>query len=338
MLNSLSIRGFSVGWRYLIGLSLFMLEASLMAQRPADRGGEGADATGGIELIVLGIAQDGGYPQTGCRKACCKLVWAEPERRRFVASIGLVDRATNERWLVDCTPDFRDQLRLFDTLARADQSSPGLNGILLTHAHIGHYTGLMHLGHEAMGAQRVPVFAMPRMSRFLRTQGPWSQLVEKQNIQIHEIEANRSFQLNPRIEVTPIPVPHRDEFSETVAFLIRTPGRRVLYLPDIDKWSRWDHSIEAMLDRVDLAFIDGTFFENGEIPGRDMSTIPHPFVQESIQAFAGLDEEARKRVRFIHLNHTNPALRTDDLARQTIQRAGMGVAEQGEIYELLHGN
>ena len=343
MLRTDSFCPVRAGGRMLVLLGLWFLADIGFAQRPEGpsvewRTGTGTGTEKGkIELVVLGIAQDGGYPQSGCGKPCCRLAWDEPERRRFVASIGLVDHATGERWLVDCTPDFRDQLRLFDRMVPPD-ASPGLAGILLTHAHIGHYTGLMHLGHEAMGAHSVPVFAMPRMARFLKTNGPWRQLVDKRNIQLRDIQANRPFRLNDRIEVTPLPVPHRDEYSETVAFLIRTPGRRVLYLPDIDKWSRWDRSIETMLRDVDLAFVDGTFFEGGEIPGRDMSEIPHPFVQESILAFAGLDEAVRNRVRFIHLNHTNPALRPDHPARRAIRRAGMGVAEQGETYELFPVN
>ncbi len=287
----------------------------------------------GIQLIVLGIAQDGGYPQAGCRKPCCQVAWQDSSRRRFVASIAIVDHTTGQRWLFDCTPDFRDQLELLNRIAPTE-ATLGLDGILLTHAHIGHYTGLMHLGHEAMGASDVPVYAMPRMREFLANNGPWGQLVTKRNIAIRPLEAGQPVKLNERIEVTPLLVPHRDEYSETVAFHIKTPGRSVLYLPDIDKWSRWDSSIEDWIAKVDLAFIDGTFFENGEIPGRDMADIPHPFVAESIQRFSVLDESTRKRVRFIHLNHTNPAIRPDDPARRSIQQAGMAVAEQGDIFDL----
>ena len=294
---------------------------------------DGDRAKSGIQLVVLGIAQDGGYPQAGCQKPCCQVAWQDRSRRRFVASIAIIDHTTGQRWLFDCTPDFRDQLELLNRIAPTE-ATLGLDGILLTHAHVGHYTGLMHLGHEAMGARDVPVFAMPRMREFLANNGPWSQLVTRKNIAIQPLEAGQSVQLNERIEVTPLLVPHRDEYSETVAFLIATPNRNVLYLPDIDKWSRWDQSIEDWIARVDLAFVDGTFFENGEIPGRDMTDIPHPFVAESIQRFSVLDEATRKRVRFIHLNHTNPAIRPDDPARRAIQQAGMAVAEQGDIFDL----
>ena len=283
-----------------------------------------------VSLVVLGIAQDGGFPQSGCRKSCCQSVWGDASLRRWVSCVAIVDHQTGQRWLFDCTPDFREQLRLLDRLVSVDDS-PGLAGIFLTHAHIGHYTGLMHLGHEAMGTKKIPVYAMPRMEMFLENHGPWSQLVAKQNILLKPLQSGKSIRLNQRITVTPFQVPHRDEYSETVGFRIQTPNRSAVYLPDIDKWSKWTQSIEKLVTSVDLAYLDGTFFENGEIPGRDMAQIPHPFVQETIQQFAALDESQRKKVRFIHLNHTNPALRDDSAAQQRIKRAGMRVASQGEI-------
>ena len=290
-----------------------------------------------VSLVVLGIAQDGGYPQTGCRKPCCQAVWKDSSLRRWVSCVAVVDHSTGQRWLLDCTPDFRDQLRLLDSLVAVDDS-PGLSGIFLTHAHIGHYTGLMHVGHEAMGAKKIPVYVMPQMEKFLTNHGPWSQLVSKQNIVLHPLQADRAIRLNERITVTPFQVPHRDEYSETVGFRIDTDERSAVYLPDIDKWSKWNRSIEELVDSVDLAYLDGTFFENGEIPGRDMAQIPHPFVEETIRQFAALDESQRKKVRFIHLNHTNPALRRKSPARTQIKRAGMHVAVQGEMIVLQSGD
>ena len=314
----------------LFEVALLCLPHSLLARNESS--GTPANREG-VSLAVLGIAQDGGYPQSGCRKPCCQDVWQDHRLRRSVSCVAVVDHQTGERWMFDCTPDFRDQLKLLDTLVAVDES-PGLAGIFLTHAHIGHYTGLMHVGHEAMGAKQIPVYAMPRMEKFLTNHGPWSQLVSKQNILLQPMRADQPIRLNERVTVTPFHVPHRDEYSETVGFRIDTPGRSAIYLPDIDKWSKWDRSIEELVESVDVAYLDGTFFENGEIPGRDMAQIPHPFVEETIRHFAALDESQRNKVRFIHLNHTNPALRSDSSARQQIRRAGMRVAVQGEMVDL----
>ena len=282
--------------------------------------------------VVLGTAQDGGYPQAGCKKECCRGLWGDVTKRRDVASLGIVDPLTNQRWFIECTPSFPRQVR------RLDEAYPKLtgklDGILLTHAHIGHYAGLIHLGREVMGAKSVPVHAMPRMEKFLRTQGPWSQLVGLKNIRLSPMRDGRAFGLNKRLRVTPFLVPHRDEFSETVGFQIEGPKQKILWLPDIDKWGKWKTPLEKVLKEVDVAYLDGTFFANGELPGRDMSKIPHPFIAETMHRLKDQPASVRAKVRFIHLNHTNPAHHSDGFAAKQIRKAGMQVAEQGERVEL----
>ncbi len=295
-------------------------------------------------IAVLGIAQDAGYPQAACRKPCCERAWLDPSARRFVASLAIIDPATGERWIVDATPDLKEQLHLLDEIApprsdneRALHSQPLLAGVLLTHAHIGHYTGLQDLGREVTGARDVPVYAMPRMRAFLTDNAPWSQLVTLHNIDLRELDADTAIALNERITITPITVPHRDEFSETVAFRIEGPGRSVLYLPDIDRWTQWDeqgHRLEDELARVDAAYLDATFFSGDELGGRDMSQIPHPTARTTMDRLADLPERERAKVRFIHLNHTNPLLDPDSDAAQEVARRGFSVAEQGECFQL----
>jgi pyrroloquinoline quinone biosynthesis protein B len=209
-------------------------------------------------------------------------------------------------------------------------ASPGLDGILLTHAHVGHYTGLVQLGREGMGSHGMPVYAMPRMRKFLETSGPWEQLVRLGNIELRPLEAGRPLSLSDRISVTPLPVPHRDEYSETVGYLIEGPHRSVLYLPDIDKWGRWGTPLEEALSKASVAYLDGTFYGDGEIPGRDMSEIPHPFMIETLSRLARMPAAERAKVRFIHLNHTNPALDPKGEAARKVKSAGARVAVEGE--------
>ncbi|MEM8906915.1 MAG: MBL fold metallo-hydrolase, partial [Bacteroidota bacterium] len=222
--------------------------------------------------------------------------------------------------------DFKDQHH--QLIYPPQQTSRSLAGVLLTHAHIGHYTGLMHLGREAMGAQSVPVYAMPRLVHYLQNNGPWSQLVDLQNIQLKTLQANHPVQLNEHLQFTPILVPHRDEFSETVGFLLEGQRKRALFIPDIDKWQLWDHDIRTYIQQVDYAFLDGTFFENGEIPGRDISEIPHPFIEESLQLLADLPASERAKVHFIHFNHTNPILQPNSTAKAKVLSQGFRIAEE----------
>ncbi len=89
--------------------------------------------------LVLGTAQDGGYPQAGCKRACCQAAWEEPHRRCHVVCLAIVDPESNHRWIIECTPDFREQWRMLEQLT-PEMKKP-LDGIFVTHAHVGHYAG-----------------------------------------------------------------------------------------------------------------------------------------------------------------------------------------------------
>jgi pyrroloquinoline quinone biosynthesis protein B len=280
-------------------------------------------------VVVLGVGQDGGYPQAGTKEDAA---WEAVARRRLPVSLGIVDPVSGERWMMEATPAFPEQLRLLDQVAPAD-GVPGLAGILITHAHVGHYTGLIHLGREIIGARQVPVYAMPQMATFLQTNGPWDQLVRLENIALRPLTHGVRTPLNDRIAVTPLLVPHRDEYSETVGFLIHGPSQTIFFLPDIDKWEQWDARgtrIEDVIAGVDVAYLDATFFSDGEIPGRAMAEIPHPFVEESLARFAELPAAERSKIRFIHINRTNPVGWPDTPERAQVEAAGFRVADQGE--------
>ncbi|MBX7249160.1 MAG: hypothetical protein K1X35_08990 [Caulobacteraceae bacterium] len=283
-----------------------------------------------VELVVLGTAQDGGAPQIGHDE---DPAWKDPALRRTATSLGLVDRTTNRRWLFEASPDVRDQLYRFDQVAPGATKAPGLDGVFLTHAHMGHYVGLMFFGHESMGAKDLPVYAMPRMAEYLTANGPWSQLVRYNNIRLTPLADRQPVDLGSSITVTPIAVPHRQEFSEVVGFRIDGPGKKVLFIPDIDSWEQWDAlgtRIEDEIARVDVAYLDATFYADGELPGRDMSKIPHPLIRHSMDRFAALPASERAKVRFIHLNHTNPARFPGSEARRAIEAGGFRVAEEME--------
>lgn len=284
-------------------------------------------------VVVLGIAQDGGVPQAGTKQ---HPAWSDPGTRRLAVSLALVDPESSERWLFEATPDLREQLHRLDTVFPV-ATTPGLAGVFLTHAHMGHYTGLMFLGHESMGAQGVPVYVMPQMHGFLSSNGPWDQMVRYGNIELRPVASAIPVRINERLTVTPFLVPHRQEYTEVVGFRVESPRRSLLFIPDIDSWEEFDEMgirIEDLITSVDVAYLDATFFANGEIPGRDMSAFPHPFITRSMDRFSSLPEDQRAKIRFIHLNHTNPALQPESEARLTIERNGFRVAEEMERLDL----
>ena len=285
-------------------------------------------------IVVLGITQDGGYPHAGCQRDCCSSLFASRQKGAMVSCLGLVDPETNQRWIFDCTPDFPQQLALLDKQQPRSDGHALLDGVFLTHAHIGHYSGLIHLGREVIGADSVPVHAMPRMKQFLSTNGPWDQLVKLENITLVDMHADQVIRLNDRIEVVPIVVPHRDEYSETVGFRIVGPNKSILFVPDIDKWEKWDLYIEALVEEVERSYLDGTFYSESELPNRSIEEIPHPLISESIKKFIKMPDRVRDSIHFIHLNHTNPALRKSTPAYKSLRRAGMHIAREMDIFRL----
>ncbi len=290
-------------------------------------------ARSSVYLLVLGTLQDGGAPHIGCIKPCCKELFNYPDSNKKVVSLGIIDEVNKKDFIFEATPDFPVQLkRLINASNLNTKQTP--DGIFLTHAHIGHYTGLMYLGKEAMNSKNVPVYAMPLMKRFLEQNGPWSQLVNLHNISLEEVQKDQTITLTSTLKVRPIIVPHRDEYSETVGYIIEGPKKRVLFIPDIDKWEKWDLDIIEMISKVDYAFLDGTFYDGNEIQSRNMAEIPHPFIIESMEKFKNLKKEEKNKIYFIHLNHTNPALDPGSKESKIILEKGFNIARFGDIFKL----
>jgi len=172
------------------------------------------------------------------------------------------------------------------------------------------------------------------MASFLGSNGPWSLLFDGGYARPEVLQPGQTLELAEDLSVTAIQVPHRDEFTDTVAFLIRGPERSVLYLPDIDKWERWDRRLEDVIAGVDVALVDGTFYGPAELPGRDMSQVPHPFIVETLARIAPLPEAERAKVVFTHLNHSNPATDPTSDAAAAVRAAGSSVLDDGDRIRL----
>ncbi len=306
-----------------------------------------------VELVVLGIGQDAGAPQIGNPN---DPAWTDPSKKLWATSLALIDHENGKRYLFEATPDIREQIQYLDEYFPGENKKGlGIDGIFLTHAHIGHYAGLMFLGRESAGTSGVPVYAMPRMKGFLENNGPWSQMVELGNIKLNSyrdpITFNLPIELSGEIIITPFLVPHRDEYSETVGFLISNSNSKALFIPDIDGWQEWQSvigasfqilprktatgfsSLLAMMDKVDYAFLDATFYDDNELSGRDMSQIPHPRVTESMDIIDAVgDDSLKDKVRFIHINHTNPLRDHGSEAYKAMTKRGYKVAKRGERF------
>lgn len=277
------------------------------------------------EAILLGTAQDAGLPQLNCHCPNCERARIDPTHRQLAVCLGLVNHDSRQSWLIDATPDIREQW------AALHQSAPDcpVAGILLTHAHMGHYTGLLHLGFEAMNAEGMPVYASPRVADFLGDNAPWSQLVSSGNITLQPLTPGTETQLSPNLHILPLPVPHRDEFSDTLAFVVRGPNRRLFYCPDIDGWDAWEPDLRTFVAEMDVALLDGCFFSSDELPNRELSQIRHSLMTDTAARLSGVDCE----VCLIHLNHSNP-LHADGLERAWLIDQGLQVGAFGKRWDL----
>ncbi len=285
--------------------------------------------TSRFELVVLGVAQDGGRPHLGCEAVCCESARNEG-RVDSPACIGIYDRESGALLMIEATPAIEPQVAMLHrAFGISRRGRLPVDALLLTHAHIGHYLGLAQLGREVASTSALPVFVTPRFAAYLRANGPWSQLVSLGQIELREVDAERPFEPIPGLSVEAILVPHRDEFSDTVAYRVRGPSRCVLFVPDVDSWDRHPGLLEKLLEGVDVAYIDGTFYDGRELPGRDLREVPHPFLVDTMDRLAGRADAQPGSVRFLHLNHSNPLWLDEKLVRELDAR-GFAVAQLGE--------
>jgi pyrroloquinoline quinone biosynthesis protein B len=275
--------------------------------------------------VVLGAAQDGGLPQMGCVCAHCREARRDLAMAEDPSSIALVDDRTRQFWLLDLSPALARQ---YDWLQGELGSGYRFAGAVLTHAHMGHYAGLLSLGREAMNTRAIPVWGSRRMIDFLAANAPFSQLISLGNIEPVVLAPGMPHPLGAGMHIELLPVPHREEFSDTMAVVVQGPRRRLLYCPDTDGWADWHPPIREVVATVDVAYLDATFFDRQELPGRDRREIPHPTVEETLAALGPYEAGLLARVRLIHLNHSNrlwsPAVRV------AVEASGARVARRGQ--------
>lgn len=315
------------------------LKAKLLSGKPESHPGHISEKPGQAENVlvkVIGTAQDGGIPHIGCFCSNCQRAWKKPQLSRFISSLAVFDLTENKTILVDATPDMRAQTMMIRERMKPKRTTNRYwpDGILLTHAHIGHYTGLMFYGYEALSTDRLPVYCSKRMKNFLTQNGPWSQLVDQKNILAKTISPGQRFSVTSQISILALQVPHRDEYSDTLGFQIKGPKRSLLYIPDIHNWKIWDRSVVEEVQKVDIALLDGTFFSPEELPSRNLSSIGHPFILDSMKILSDIAQSGKTQIFFTHLNHSNLALDPDGDSRKIIKKNTFFLAEDGMEFPL----
>ena len=282
-----------------------------------------------VTATLLGTAQDGGLPQAGCQQQCCNSL--PLSAHRYPVSLGLVDKEGNGH-LIDTTRHLAGQLSIWN--------HPPLSSIFLTHAHFGHVDGLGLLGKETMNAQGLNLHVSPSMFHLMEETPQWALMLAQGVFSEHVFIHDDRIVLAEELVVEPVHVPHRAELSDMHAFVVRGPNHSLLYLPDHDDWGSTLErhqctSIRQWLNllKVDIALIDGTFWDMDELPALRQNNVPHPPVSETLDRL-GARRDGDPELFFIHLNHTNPLHDERSEASAKVRSMGWGVAQQGQQFTL----
>ena len=280
-----------------------------------------------LTAYILGSGQDGGLPQVGSRMDADMTARVDPLAVRLGPSICVLDD-DGRCFLVDVSPDIKEQesrLLTIPAYAKREAGNP-FDAVLLTHAHMGHYAGLVHFGREAANCRELPVWCTDKMVEFLSANAPWDQLVSLNNISPQPIAG--AFEPWPGLSIRAIPVPHRGEYTDTVGISI---NEQLLYVPDIDNWDAWPAALEEV-EKHEVCLLDATFYSPDELPGRDLSEISHPFITDTLKKFGDLTKD--RRIILTHFNHSNPACDPGSKEARSVVAAGFELAQEMLAIEL----
>lgn len=307
-----------------------LLAAGRAERRPESPSLQTRDVSN-VLVKVLGTAQDGGFPGFGCYCPNCLKARENPSLARLRACLALCDMKNRKTFFVDATPDIASQFDIIHNrmgYAPKERTSV-LTSILLTHADLGNYTGLLFYGYEGLNATRVPVYCTPTFSRFMEDNYPWSDLIQYENVLLNLIHPEEKISLTPRMFITPLLVPSRDEYSDTLGMVIQGESKKLLYIPEIESWEGLERSIEEEVESADFAILDGTYFSQEELRSSGLKKIGHPFMTETMKLLGPVAESGKTEIYFSHLNHTNAALDPEGSALKEIKQRGFDLASEG---------
>ena len=287
-----------------------------------------------IEVTILGIAQDGGVPQTGCSCENCIAAHNNYNFKRNSVSCGVKGKDGTFH-LIEAGRNIADQLNLWSKMMNYKKIQIP-DTISITHTHLGHIEGLGQFGKEVMNLKEVPFFASKSSIQALRKR----ELLSPFECEI--IESNIAFFPSIRcgFELEFIKVPHRDEYADTHAIIIRGSNNALLFLPDHDDWrdTLEMHNCKSIREwfsklKIDYALIDGTFWDKNELRDRDMSKIPHPTISETLEMLGERTDDDIE-IYFFHLNHTNPVLNTSSKETVRVIELGWQILTEGQTFTL----
>lgn len=300
-----------------------------------------------MEVIVLGSAAGGGFPQWNCNAPTSRAAreGVAGTKRRTQASIAV--SADGEQWLlVNASPDLRQQL----LQNKAFWPQHGLRDtpiktVLLTSAEIDHVAGLLSMRES----QPFRLWATESVLEVLAENPIFGALspayVERESFPLNEpvvIDGRRG---SPYISVSAFPVPGKvplflesrhpgdlaGKAEDTIGLEIRCGEVCFHYVPGCAKLTP---ELRQRLQGSSLLFFDGTLWSDTELVDLGISPktgarMGHMSISGSDGTLAAFADITIGRKIFIHVNTTNPVLNDTSPERATIAAAGWEVAEDG---------
>ena len=280
-----------------------------------------------IRAVILGIAQDGGVPHPGCYCNTCRYYWGN-QIVLSPSSLAIIEE--KRLHLIDVTRNLDRQLR--------EVGNRNITDIWLTHGHIGHIDGIGLFGKEVMNEKNIKLHASESMIELILNTPKWNKLVEEKTLIPTQFKSNEAIQVSENLQITPIQVPHRDELTDTHAFVIKGPEKSLLYIPDHDSWEETLYMVkQKSVDEwfvslgIDIVLMDGTFWSKNELSRQ--SDVPHPPIEDSLERLNDLNRKDLE-VFFIHLNHTNPLLIPESDETKLLLDSGCKIPIEGQQFLL----
>ncbi|MDQ3138644.1 MAG: pyrroloquinoline quinone biosynthesis protein PqqB [Gemmatimonadota bacterium] len=302
-----------------------------------------------MHVVLLGTAAGGGFPQWNCWCPSCRVARSEPDRAIPRSQSSAAVSADGGRWfLLNASPDVRDQLGRLSFPAPTGARHVPVEGIVLTDAELDHTLGIVLL-REARHLQLAATDAVRRIiaedSRILAVTAAFA------DVTMTELVPDRSIGLCYRdgtasgLTVTCFPVPagpprfaREERPGHTVGVIVRderTSGS-CAFVPGCGDL---DAGLLRRLGETDLVLFDGTFWTDDELIGlgigertaRQMDHLPVSGPDGSLARLAGLP--SRHRV-YTHINNTNPMLLEDGPERLAVERAGLQIGRDGMRFTL----
>lgn len=292
----------------------------------------------GVSVTILGTAQDGGIPQAGCSCRRCLDAHRDLKLRKYPVSLGILG-VDGTKHIIEITKNLSEQLVIW-TPDKNELFIP--ETVSITHLHLGHVEGIGQLGKPVMGLREVDVYLSPKNKDVFDNRSDIVLMEDEGNIRTHSKNFYHPFEPKDGcgFSLQFIPIPHRSELGDNAAIIIKAEGKSILFMPDQDSWGETldYHSKENIRDflkmfDIDEALIDGTFWSMDELPRRDISKIPHPTIQETIQLL-GSKREGDPEISFLHLNHSNPVNDLGSEQRKVVEENGWKISEIGDVLKL----